>query len=139
MDDNEMCASGECRERDRWYCASLANWRDATSLPPWAVETTEGRVRYLASMTGEEASWLAEVAETNLRTGWWQGVKTDEGGFEDGPPWNENEVQWRATARDFLTRRQHDPGAALTEGMVLYALYDLTHELAWYRGWCPRG
>ncbi|MCC6386186.1 MAG: hypothetical protein IT302_02255 [Dehalococcoidia bacterium] len=138
MDDNEQCEMGECRRRDRWHCASLANW-DALRGSPWGDDSDAARLRYLASMTGEEANWLAQIAETNLRTGGWQGVKTDEGGFEDGPPWDENQVQWRATARDFLTRREHDPDAPLTEGMILYALHDLSKELAWYRGWCPLG
>lgn len=89
-------------------------------------------------MDAREALWLASAAADNLRRGAWQGVKTNEGGFEDGPPWDEGEAQWRATARDFLHRRQLRPDAPLTEGMVHYALNDLARELAWYRGWCPR-
>ena len=89
-------------------------------------------------MDAREALWLASAAADNLRRGAWQGVKTNEGGFEDGPPWDEGEAQWRATARDFLHRRQLRPDAPLTVGMVHYALNDLARELAWYRGWCPR-
>jgi len=133
----EFCEHGKCVQRDRWACGQDADWEDASGRAPWGDDTAAAKLAYLASMTLTEQSDLAEIAEHNLDTGWWQGVATRNGGWEDGGPWDQRQVQWRATARDYLNRRLADPAAGLTEGMLRYALYDLCRELAWLRNWCP--
>lgn len=87
-------------------------------------------------MTEAEHRELARLAEAHLDDGYWQGFKSSNGGFEDGPPWDEAEAMWRSAARDFMERRAAGVWE-LTEGMIWGASYDLCRELAWLRGWCP--
>lgn len=88
-------------------------------------------------MDEEERGQLAEIVYGNINTGYWQGCATPDGGWEDGKPWSEQERLWRAAARDYVERWQRGEHM-LTEGLVVYALWDLCRELAWLRGWCPR-
>ena len=88
-------------------------------------------------MSADEQSKLAATAFWSLDTGCWQGVTTKNGGWEDGPAYDEQERGWRGTARDFIERYAAGDHH-LTEGMLRYAHYDLARELANLRGWCPQ-
>ncbi len=125
-----------CREKDRWYCAVLVDWVGSNGLRPWGELDDSGLFLYLATMTPEEQTDLAEIAASNLDGGVWQGCYTPNGGWEDGRPWSEDEQLWRLTAHEFLKRYQAGD-RLLTEGIVAYASDDLARELAWIRGWCP--
>lgn len=87
-------------------------------------------------MDEDERAQLAEIAWENINTGYWQGCRTSDGGYEDGQPWSEEERAWRDSARDYVERWTAGD-RMLTEGVIRYALWDLCRELAWLRGWCP--
>ena len=130
------CAGGRrCRD-GRWICSQGHHWRSGDGSA-WGAEDTEAaRLTYLATMTAEEHEHLADIAHGHLNDGYWQGFETTNGGYEDGPPWNDAEARWRLAARDFMARRAEGE-RHLTEGMLMGASYDLCRELAWVRGWCP--
>jgi hypothetical protein len=141
MDDDaelEACDRfGICRERDRWYCQSLVDWEVSKGRSVWGDDGDEGaRLRYLAAASATELAWLAQMAHDNLDSGGWEGFKSPNGGFLDGPPLSEKDIQWWAAAADFMERYERGE-MWLTEGMLRHASWDLCRELTWYRRWCP--
>lgn len=132
-----FCASPKhCRDIGRWECSREADWLGADGLPPWRTDDWKGVLQYVAGASPKELAQLAHAAAYSLDEGIWQGVKTANGGWVDGAPWDDTERAWRAAAEDFLTRYQSGE-RMLTEGMIQYAGWDLARELAWMRGWCP--
>lgn len=120
---------------DRWECAVLADFVDRDGCPPWQTEGAQHRLRFLGQASVEELRQLAHAAYWSLTTGDWQGYLCSTGGWIDGPPWDDDERQWREVAADFVHR--YEAGEqTLTEGMLLRANYDLCRELAWRQGWC---
>ena len=138
MVDDTGCGAADCWGEGRWNCSQIAGWVDASGHHPWGASDDSGLNTYLFSASAEELRELADAAATALDCGAWQGVRTPNGGWVDGPPWNEKERRWRETAAAFLASYQAGE-RALTEGMLAYAAWDLACELAWLRRWCPGG
>jgi hypothetical protein len=129
------CASrAGCYPEKRWECSQNVDWIGVDGLSPWETDDREAVLRYLASATQTELAELADAAAVALDEGAWQGVRTPNGGWEDGPAWDDTERAWRTAAKEFL-RRYQSGDRALTEGMIRYAEWDLARELAWMRGW----
>lgn len=128
---------GRCwDDGERWECAQLAGWETPDGLRPWGDDTEAATLQYLAAATNDEWAQLADQAAWNIDRGVWQGVQTPNGGWIDGPPWDQREATWRVVAAAFLARYQAGD-RTLDEGMIALAPWDFAIELAWRRGWCP--
>ena len=96
MESNECAGRGVCSGGDRWECGQLAGWLDPLGRQPWGNDSDRNLLPYLATMTKEEGSALANIAAVCLDEGAWQGYPSSNGGWEDYGPVDEEEQSWRA-------------------------------------------